>query len=84
MYMWRQEVNRGSPLSFSLSVVLDRVFPKSCMAIQEGWCDTVSAPGAEPAGCGPPQVLTVARCRTCLYILLYVLSRECLPRLMNP
>lgn len=33
-------------------------------------------PGAEPAGCGPPRVLTVARLEACLYNdvhhLLYV------------
>lgn len=46
-------------------------------------------PGAEPAGCGPPRVLTVARLEACLYNdvhhLLYVPPSEIfsLPRLLG-
>jgi hypothetical protein len=41
--------------------------------LQKGWCDMVPAPGAEPAGQGPPQVLTAARHKACLHNSVHIL-----------
>lgn len=47
--------------------IKDVYYPaESCMAMQKELCNTVPISGAEPAGHGPPLVLSVPRHEACL------------------